>query len=503
MWKVLFLGIKDAVWLFTCMLKPIRVYLSSKGVPVLTYLDDNMVKGSSEAQCQENQAILVETLSRAGFVVSKSKSKGPLSRINFLGLEVCSSSLKFFIPLPKLERIEKEIEEMLSSSKVKLRTMAKFLGLMQSVSRALGNIVRLRTRLLYSWMNNHLISASYNHYFPLSWDEREELSFWLYNVRELNGFFFSPDLSCSETKFTVVSDASDSGMFAFQFEDKYEVILRKRFSAEEYKSSSTFRELSALSHIYSEAVGDRFCNASVTHLTDNKAVCSIMEFGSRKKHLMQLALKIFSACRQKKIDLFVEWRPRSNALLEHADLGSKSFDESAYSLNFDSFMLVLNFFQVTLEIDVMSNYWNRKSQIFYSKTLEYGSSGVNFFAQKLFDNVMYYAFPPPGKIVPTILHFSKFNAHGLMIIPVWKSASYWFRVVPDGRHFSSYVRKFLPFKPTGFVYDDQVLSTTFKNPCNFEMVAVLFDFSNRNMEDIFMPNVRKDFCIADFCDKCS
>ena len=108
MWKVLFLGIKDAVWLFTCMLKPIRVYLSSKGVPVLTYLDDNLVKGSSEAQCQENQAILVETLSRAGFVVSKSKSKGPLSRINFLGLEVCSSSLKFFIPLPKLERIEKE-----------------------------------------------------------------------------------------------------------------------------------------------------------------------------------------------------------------------------------------------------------------------------------------------------------------------------------------------------------------------------------------------------------
>ena len=60
MWKVLFLGIKDAVWLFTCMLKPIRVYLSSKGVPVLTYLDDNMVKGSSEAQCQENQAILVK-----------------------------------------------------------------------------------------------------------------------------------------------------------------------------------------------------------------------------------------------------------------------------------------------------------------------------------------------------------------------------------------------------------------------------------------------------------
>ena len=503
MWKVLFLGIKDAVWLFTCMLKPIRVYLSRMGVQVLMYLDDSMVKGSSEVQCQENQAILVETLSRAGFVVSKSKSKGPLSRIKFLGLEVCSSTLKFFIPLSKLERIEKEIQEMLASRKVKLRTMAKFLGLLQSVSRALGNVVRIRTRILYSWMNKHLNSASYNHYFPLSLDEREELSFWLYNVRELNGFFFSPNLSCSETKFTVVSDASDAGMFAFQLEDKYEVILRKRFSEEEFKGSSTFRELSALSHIYSEAIGDRFSNSAVTHLTDNKAVCSIMEFGSRKMHLMHLALKIFSACRQKKIDLFVEWRPRNNILLEHADLGSKSFDESAYSLNFDSFMLVLNFFQVTIEIDVMSNYWNRKSQIFFSKTQEYGSSGVNFFAQKICENVMYYAFPPPGKIVPTILHFSKFNAHGLMIIPVWKSASYWFRVFPDGRHCCTWIRKFLLFKPTGFVYDDQILSSTFKNPCNFEMIAVLFDFSNINVEDLFLPNVRKEFCIADSCDKCT
>ena len=49
-------------------------------------------------------------------------------------------------------------------------------------------------------------------------------------------------------------------------------------------------------------------------------------------------------------------------------MGSKSFDEAAYSLNFDSFMLVLNFFQVTIDVDVMSNYWNRKSQIFFSKT---------------------------------------------------------------------------------------------------------------------------------------
>ena len=217
---MLFLGVKDAVWLFTCMLKPIRVYLASKGVPTIFYLDDFMVKGESEAKCRENQAFLVETLSKAGFVVSESKSRGPLTRILFLGLEVCSSTLKFFIPSEKLQRIEQEIEVMLSARKVKLRTMAKFLGLLQSVSRAVGNVVRLRSRILYGWLNVNLVSSSYNHHFPLSWEEREELSFWLFNIRELNGFHFSPSLSCSETKFTVISDASDAGMFAYQLGPK-------------------------------------------------------------------------------------------------------------------------------------------------------------------------------------------------------------------------------------------------------------------------------------------
>ena len=244
--------------------------------------------------------------------------------------------------------------------------------------------------------NCHLLSASFDHYFPLSLDVKEELCFWLQNIRNINGFFFTPNLTCTETTYSVVSDASQAGMFAYQLEDKYEVILRKRFSSEEFKGSSTFRELSALKHIYCEAVGDRFSNSSVLHLTDNMAVCSIMEVGSRKKHLMHLALDIFSACREKKIDLIVEWRPRNHVLLEHADLGSKSFDEAAYSLNFDSFMLVLNFFQVSIQVDTFSNYWNRKAEVFFSKTPEFGAAAVNFFAQKLLSAVEKYCKPCKG-----------------------------------------------------------------------------------------------------------
>ena len=54
----------------------------------------------------------------------------------------------------------------------------------------------------------------------------------------------------------------------------------------------------------------------------------IMLTGSKKPEIQDTALAIFMACRTLKIELKVEWRPQDHFLLAHADLGSKSFDES-------------------------------------------------------------------------------------------------------------------------------------------------------------------------------
>ena len=259
------------------------------------------------------------------------------------------------------------------------------------------------------------------------------MSFWIRNLRDLNGYFFDPKLSCSETNFSVVSDASASGMFGYQISSSNEVLLRKMFTAEEFQSSSTMRELLALKNIYCSNVGDKFVGSSVTHYTDNQAVVQIIEHGSRKLHLLDIALDIFKACREKKISLSVEWRPREDELIQLADLGSKSFDTSAVTLNFSSFMLILNFFGIELQIDCMANGWNKKCLTYFSKFEEEGSAGINFFSQSLQPGINYYIFPPPSKIVASILHLHKFQTHGLMVLPVWKAASYWIKVVPDGK----------------------------------------------------------------------
>ena len=238
------------MFLFTIILKPIRVYLSKRGVPVLIYLDDGIVSGRTFEEAASNREIFLETLAKAGFVVSLDKTKGPASRILFLGLEICSSTLKFYIPESKVLKIIEEAKVLLSSRKVKVRSLARFVGLLQSCGRALGGIVRLRTRLLYAWLNEKLEIGSYDFYHALSEKEKEELSFWISNLNDLNGYFFDPKLSCLETNFSVVTDASSSGMFGYQISSSYEILLRKMFTAEEVKSSSTVRELLALKNIY-------------------------------------------------------------------------------------------------------------------------------------------------------------------------------------------------------------------------------------------------------------
>ena len=498
LWNVMFLGISDAVFIFTAVLRPIRAYVINLGVPCLIFIDDILCSGRGEEESTRNRNKMVGVLKQAGFVISDHKSKGPAKRISYLGLEICSDSKKFYIPEQKLLKITEELKTLLEVRRVKLRNMARVLGLLQSCSRALGNVVRIKTRNLYRWLNERLENSSYNYHFCLSEVEKDEVFFWINNIRDLNGCYFTPKRSSTETYFSVVSDASNEGMFAYQLENwtglEYQVLLRELFSAQEAKCSSTVRELLALQNIYCSELGDRFMGSTVYHYTDNMAVPTIVQVGSKKPHLQDIAVNIFEACKKKEIELIVEWRSREHPLLQHADLGSKSFDLAAFSLDFQSFLVILEYFNFSIQVDCMSNFWNRKAEIFFSKTQELGSAGVNFFCQSLYSNLDYYCFPPISMIVPVIYHFFKYQAHGLLVVPVWKSSSFWINLVPDGKHFPRWVKQFLVFKPTGFIVDEAIKSDTFRHPVTFEILVMKFDFMALSEEELFTPS---GLCIND------
>ena len=317
LWNVMFLGISDAVFIFTAVLRPIRAYVINLGVPCLIFIDDILCSGRGEEESTRNRNKMVGVLKQAGFVISDHKSKGPAKRIAYLGLEICSDSKKFYIPEQKLLKITEELKTLLEVRRVKLRNMARVLGLLQSCSRALGNVVRIKTRNLYRWLNERLENSSYNYHFCLSEVEKDEVFFWINNIRDLNGCYFTSNYPVQR----LISQLYQMpGMMECLF-FKFQVLLRELFSAQEAKCSSTVRELLALQNIYCSELGDRFMGSTVYHYTDNMAVPNIVQVGLKKPHLQDIAEINFEACKKKEIELIVDWRSREHPLSNTRSLG--------------------------------------------------------------------------------------------------------------------------------------------------------------------------------------
>ena len=91
-----------------------------------------------------------------------------------------------------------------------------------------------------------------------------------------------------------------------------------------------------------------------------------------------------------KIKIQPAWFPHTNPLLVLADLGSK-FDKSTdeWSKDLFSFKKFQNYFQVTLYL-MLLQVINKQTLKYFSKIPQLFSCGINFFAQKLVSQEIYF-----------------------------------------------------------------------------------------------------------------
>jgi hypothetical protein len=150
-------------------------------------------------------------------------------------------------------------------------------------------------------------------------DVISELNFWKQNVHSLN-------CKClSEYKVPCVivySDVSDyaCGAFSCQLDNS---IFHKMWTDEKQCISSTWRELKAVQSCL-EAFKKQFFGKSVKWYTDSKNCELIIQSGSMKGHLHELAMFIFSICVKDCININIQWIPRK--LNAKSDAISKIFD---------------------------------------------------------------------------------------------------------------------------------------------------------------------------------
>jgi len=119
-------GVSCALWAFTKVMKPVAILLQGMGVRMIVYIDDMLVLGEPPSLVESHVEALMYLLTGLGFIINVPKSITiPTQKIEFMGLQVDSTSLHLSLPGQKLHHIRMEVSQHLKSSQVTAKQLAQ------------------------------------------------------------------------------------------------------------------------------------------------------------------------------------------------------------------------------------------------------------------------------------------------------------------------------------------------------------------------------------------
>ena len=92
-------GLKSAPRIWTRFLRPVVAMLRRQGIRVLIYLDDFLIMNPTREGCHRDTVTVVNTLRSLVLLLAASKCETmPTQRILFLGLELSTVDMMFYVP---------------------------------------------------------------------------------------------------------------------------------------------------------------------------------------------------------------------------------------------------------------------------------------------------------------------------------------------------------------------------------------------------------------------
>ena len=419
LFTVLPFGLSLSPFVYTKLFRPLVKYWRGQGIKIVVYLDDGAGCNDSFEHCLRESQIVRSDLIRAGFVINEGKSHfQPVQIRCWLGLIWNCELGVLQIPPERFIKLENLITDIYDSLfGVTARKLARLAGIIISLSPAIGNISRLMTRQIYRAINQ---CSNWDKHFSIAEevDLLQEIKFWQHNVRNLDGSRHFNE-NCRTVAVKIHSDASGyaiAGILDF----KTPQICHRMLTEIEKESSSTFRELLAIQHAV-EVFAPSLKHQDVLVCSDFSSAVSIIEKGSTKHQLQNIALRVFSLCIDNQIRLKIQWLPRGQNMT--ADFLSKVYDFDDWGIT-DEFFHFLNSLGQELTVDRFASASNAKLKLFNSKYWDRGSSGIDAFCQDWSGH--YNLLVPPVHLVLRCFYYWTVNkANGILVAPAWESAVFW------------------------------------------------------------------------------
>lgn len=438
--NVLPFGLSTAGYVFSKVTRVLVKYWRSMGYRLIMYLDDGISGHSDRNSSLVLSKIVQDDLSRFGFLISEEKCVWePSDKVVWLGLLWNMSDGKVYITEKRLSKLTSALQNVLDSVSrghlsICARELACVIGQIISMKVAMGNVVRLMTRSMYSCV---LTKKCWDSNVYLFKEAVDEMRFWFLNLVELNGCLI--DIRFTHD-FVLFSDASATGYGGYVLHINDSEVIGK-WSDSEKKESSTWRELEAvlrmLRHFEKSLIGRRLTGRKILWYSDNQNVISIILNGSMKMKLQYKAKEIFRMCVKNNFAVIPAWVPRSDNHI--ADIYSKSSDSDDWSISDDLFNLLSKCWG-PFTVDRFSSDYNAKCEIFNSRWWCPGTSGIDAFNQIWsFDNN--WLVPPPRLIPKVVSKLIDEKASATMIVPFWTSAPFWPVIAPSSRGFACFIKE--------------------------------------------------------------
>ena len=447
-------GYKPAVGVVTRMLQPVKAYLHKKGVALTMYVDDGRVAAATAGETMRHLALALEVVQNCGWNVQWAKTSTEAEQRHLhLGFFTDSLAMRYFYPEEKQEVVLKQLKKIVAGAaageRVTCREMAQALGRLNSMRTSHGNIVGVMSRSCQHQLGCVVMDEGWEATVRLGADAVEELGYLVANLAWFNGQHMQTveartkvmslvqrDKECLAVEGTeenmenlFVSGVTDSHAFVYRADGTFRYVLDVEFAEDKSAVASGFRELSAVSIVFSRDP-DQFrqcAGGRVYWQTDSYSCFMYLKKGSRIPCIQRKVAEIKRMERSLDLELVPVWTPRTQARLVLADLGSKlSQSTDEWGVHRDDLGEIFRDWGFWPEVDCMAAGNNSICREFFSLVPQVGARGVNFFCQQLEPGKKFFCCPPVKQIVRAVGHIlQQKGVQGVLAVPAWESTPFW------------------------------------------------------------------------------
>ena len=463
LFTVLPFGLNTASYLFTKLLRPLVKRWRGFGIRSAIYLDDGIYGSTSAQNTVSHTSLITSDLDSAGLTINYPKSVLIPTQVGiWLGFVIDTVTFSFYVPEKKLHKLITLMNDVKNTASA--RQISKVTGNLMAMKPAIGPLVQLISRKMYSFIDN---SPTWDTPHTISSGVTDEIQFWTSNLYHVNGYKIKDRHSITKVVYTDASDHSYGGYIVQRLGN---TIAHGSFSIDEIDASSTYRELLAVKYVI-QSFPQKLQHQTVLWHSDNFNVSTIINKGSPKDHLQDLALDIFCLSLRHDIKLISKWIPREEN--EEADSISKYVDSDNWGVDIETFDFIENEFG-KLTIDRFANAENTKLPRFNSRFFCPAVETVNAFTAN-WQGEFNWLCPPINLIADTLKHARICRCTGVLLVPEWPSSYFWPLLTSNGKSFYSFVTDYRLLDP--YFHADCKIKTVFRGFAKFRTLALLIDFT--------------------------